>query len=150
MAEAIGVAASIAGLVTITFQITKYAHEIVGSAINAPKEVQELVSELTVLRRNLEPLQSTDSLRFLSISETLDPLETRIAECLNDLERLHAALKKKPKPGTMNQLLWWKHRAKWPLKERETKKCVDTISRLRSNIAFAIQVFVDLSHLLLL
>lgn len=142
MAEPIGLAASIVGLATLVYKVAETAHEIYGEASNADSEIQQFLTELTSLGEILAPLQ--DGQNKLEGVPDLTNINGLISTCTAELQLLHGKLQREPgKTGGFQKLLGGsvlRTRIKWPWSAKETRKCIDTIERLKTSIILALHV----------
>ena len=146
MAEALGVASGIAGILSLTVQITKTIVQFGLDWKNAPKEVQSLMSELQSLKRILSETQTnlifnadfTDafqdrpSVLLSELGPNAPPTtETKrsIMCCKNELESLLDDLKKREK----GHRIGWE-RFKAPFCAKSLQKSIDTVSRRCQNL----------------
>lgn len=148
MAEAIGIAGSIVGMVAVTLHAAKKTCEFINSAKNAPIEVQALVNELQVLSGILEPLERCDShgrraLRLipttddvlLRLNSDLASLQTDLQRFLKTLEDANRATSKFDRMATRGRT-----QVKWPWNEKKTNSCLGTIGRLKIALGIALQM----------
>jgi len=127
MAEAIGLAASVASLVQIAASIVKltysYGTEVINASETHKSYVQEVSSFISVLLHTQHALLESESAglvqpRPVSLSDAI------IASCHQKLKALEVDLQKR------------RNRLAWPFQEKELKKHMDTLTRFR-------QIFSD-------
>lgn len=133
MAEAIGVASGIAGLLSLTITIISISYQYVSNAHSASKSIsaylQELASLKTLLIKLDEMAHSLDTMEtFKERSPALLSM-TSIGQCQMVLDQLHSTLRKQ---STGNLLLSRLNRLTWPFAEVETRRLIETIHRHRS------------------
>lgn len=147
MAEAVGLAGSIAGLVTIAFQVSKAGYEYIGSVKNAQADVKELFNEISSLKKILEPLQKPEEASKLADTPESDPAAPLLAECERFLVKLNDGLQPKGRSQRLfGTLRLSKNSLKWPFKEKETRKGLDMIQRLKGTVVLKLQMSV-ITHL---
>lgn len=135
MAEAIGVAASIAGLVQVIATVYGLIHTYAGGVNRADKDRQELLEELKTLSLLVVHLQDevrenwegSPALQALCSRDGV--LQGCALECAVELKRLEDRFKHK------NRFL---SRLKWPLQAGETKEYVEKIERFKSTVDIAL------------
>ncbi|KAF4456693.1 hypothetical protein F53441_1249 [Fusarium austroafricanum] len=138
MAEAIGLAASIAGLVQLTGAVFKLTTKFCREAKDAPSKAQELATQardlagifenLRLLASSLETRNSDSSLKtehIDSCQSTLDEINKRLDKAQADFDS--------GKPGKR-----FSRRLKWPFSLSETKDLVADLSSHRANLTLAL------------
>ena len=147
MAEAFGIAAGVIAVLQITNSILSicddYKAAVRGASWELPGIQKEMKDLLTVLQ-TLEPLAANvsplDPARFQTLALLSGP-EGLLEACRKEIERLEKRLKSPDwmkRFGPRRQALVQSLR--WPLKEAETKKTLDTISRFREILQMALVV----------
>jgi hypothetical protein len=132
MAEAIGIASGIAGLLSLTITVINTSYQYVSSAHGASKSIsaylQELASLKTLLIKLDEVAHSLDTVEiFRECSPALLSM-TSIDQCQMVLGQLQSKLLKQ---NTGNLLLSHLNRLSWPFAEVETRRLIETIHRHR-------------------
>lgn len=144
MAEAVGLCASIAGLASLAFQISKVGYEYINGIQNARSDIKQLVEEVTNLGKLLEQLQHMEEAGDLAdTSSSSDPLSLLQAECKQFLIPLKAKIGGSPKRRSFRALSMLgisKSSLKWPFKENETRKEIERIERLKSTVSMRMQM----------
>lgn len=143
MAEAVGLCASIAGLATLAFQISKVGYEYINGVQNARSDIKQLVEEVTNLGKLLEQLQHMEEAGDLADTSASDPLSLLQTECKQFLIPLKAKIGGSPKKRssrTLSMLGISKSNLKWPFKENETRKEIERIERLKSTVSMRMQM----------
>lgn len=126
MAEAIGLAASIASILQIAAQITQLSYSYVSDVKNAPKTQKQYLQELSaftdVLFRAEQAIQEAEATGLLPSRPTSLNDEV-LRDCRKNLSALHLDLEKR-----LRRLLW-------PFQEKELKKYIDVLHRFRAIFA---------------
>jgi hypothetical protein len=126
MAEAIGVAASLAGLVTLAVQITKLSYSYVSDVRNAPRTQKQYLQEVSaftdVLLRAEQASQDAEDLGLVA-RRPASLSDSAISDCRKLLNSLQVELEKHSR------------RIFWPLSEKEVRKNIDALQRFRSIFA---------------
>jgi hypothetical protein len=123
MAEAIGVASSIAGLVALAAQIAKLSYGYVQGVKNAPRTqkryLQEVSAFMDVLLRLEESCQDAEVLS-LAVARPASLSPSAIEECRAELKALQNLLER-----------CFSARLLWPLYEKDLKCHIDGLHRFR-------------------
>ena len=147
MAEVLGLTAIIIAVLQMTSSVITVCYDYSAAVKGAPWELSKIKAEMESLRsvlQTLEPLAKQAELtnpvagsRLPTLGLFLGPLK----DCLQEVERLDKKLKTPswsdgfgPKRKALVQVL------RWPLKEAETKKVLENISRFKDTLALAINV----------
>jgi hypothetical protein len=128
MAEALGVASGVAGLLSLTITVVDASYRYVSNVRNASKAVQAYFRELSTLKKVLVQLDEV-----VHNPEITDLLSARrsflstdgIDDCKSELERLHQKLKKRKADNAFNRLTW-------PFAEEDTRKIVEVLHRYQN------------------
>jgi hypothetical protein len=141
MAEAIGIASGIAGLLSLTITVINTSYQYVSSAHGASKSIsaylQELASLKTLLIKLDEVAHSLDTVEiFRECSPALLSM-TSIDQCQMALGQLQSKLLKQ---NTGNLLLSHLNRLSWPFAEVETRRLIETIHRHRCTFETTLSV----------
>ena len=122
MAEAVGVAASIASLVQIAASIAKlsytYGAEVVNARETQKRYVQEVSSFISVLFSTQQALLESES-AGLAGSRPAALSDATIRNCEDELRTLESDLQKRT------------NRFTWPFQEKELKKHIEALGRFR-------------------
>lgn len=149
MAEAVGLAASIAGLVGVALKVTKLCHEHFREAMNAQKEIEQLVSEISLLANLLEPLSTPAEATKISPTSDSDPISQLLQQCTEMLAYLQGELQHlsntggKPDSKTQRFLNFVgssKGSLKWPFKKKDVQERVQNIERLKTAVTLNLQM----------
>ncbi|KAI9780621.1 MAG: hypothetical protein M1816_002782, partial [Peltula sp. TS41687] len=130
-------ASGIAGLVSLTIQVTKITTEFLSSIKEAPHCIRDLRSELTVLTSNLKRLHtflgSEPAGRAFAYTSVLLLTCDTCRRNLRDLDN---------KLGNDSENVFRRalDRTRWPLKEKQTKSIVQDLRAYSQTFAFALTV----------
>ena len=133
MAEVIGIASGIAGLLSLVVTVFDVSCRYVSNARGSSKCVDEYLKELTIfknllirldeLTHNQEPLDVfTGNSSTLLSTLSLDDCHTELEELLLDLQRR----------ARSTSLLRGIHALSWPFSEKETRRIIERLHRYRS------------------
>lgn len=92
MAELIGVAASVIGIVTAALQFSKLSHEAVSSFQSGRRDIRDIQDDLSGLITVLEAIYAQQSANLNS--DKLQPLKEPLTCCKNITQEIHNALEK--------------------------------------------------------
>lgn len=127
MAEAIGFAASIIGVIQLAGQVASLSWGYIGGVRGASKNIRDLASEISGLSSVLAlVLDHADKNSGKSTAlGMLNGEKGPIQKCTEELEKLQVKLKLRDGVrGAFDSLTW-------PLKESETLQCISRIQRLK-------------------
>ncbi|KAG5657930.1 hypothetical protein KAF25_007963 [Fusarium avenaceum] len=138
--EAVSLAASIAGLVTLADLVFRAAVKYHKSVKDAPKEVKALVDEvkdLSLLLHNLSLVEYglTTQPDPAAQANTRPPKPLHLQQCQNLLRRLQSGL---PDLETGSGLQKLQGRLKWPFSISDTKEMLQAIGRHKQTINIAL------------
>lgn len=141
MAEAFGVAAGVIAVIQITSSVLSVCYDYNAVIRDASWELPRIQKELEDLRnvlQKLEPLVRHAEISDPAQLQTLDLLRVPLHTFLEDIKQLGEKLnppewmkKWGPKRKAHMQSL------RWPLKEAETKKTLERISRFKETLQLA-------------
>ena len=149
MAEVIGLAASIAGVITLSAQVTALSYKYLNGVKNASKDINRLINELTSLSGILMALQAGASTNWTtrfsdqnSSHSSTYSIETLIPECTSLIEELRMKLEIKPtsKQDPTKATVGVFRSLMWPVKEKETIEYVQKLERLKTLLTLAISM----------
>ncbi|KAH8152821.1 uncharacterized protein LAJ45_03047 [Morchella importuna] len=129
MAEAIGLAASIIGVVKITGSLVSLGYNYLGGVRDVSNELRKLVDELHSLAQVLLVLRDharDDILLQPTALQRLNDQNGPLPRCALELKTLQGKLE--PKLGLRGMVKY----LLWPLKEKETLQYIDSIERYKS------------------
>ena len=133
MAE-IGFISSIAGLLSLTIQVTAVSHRYFSNVKNASRTVKGYIRELEVFKLvliDLEALAKDPSTRkqLLSVDSTI------ISGCYDELERFRSKLQKRTAGNVLSSAAL---RLTWPFAEEETRGLIDLLHRYQNSFHAAL------------
>jgi len=138
MAEAIGVASGILAFVTVTLHSTKTVCDTLRSVKNAPKDVQEIRTDLEVLRSNLKLLMdSIPNAPLQGLTKPNDELELALTSCADACKRFEKTIEECQKHGK-NGKESKRDAAAWVFKAKEIKDFRDTLSSCKETVLIAL------------
>src|SRR5436190_6814205 len=128
MAEALGVAGSIAGLVSIASQLAKVCYvcyRYLKSARQATDQVKQVIDELGDFRESLQSIEKLYSNRTGPLPSTKE-IGQKLKDCTSEIESFSDSLQLdfKGVRGTIEQL-------KWPKKREMVTAFIDKLQRYR-------------------
>ena len=148
MAEAIGLAASIVGLLGASFTVCNLCGEVKG----AQEDIKQLVSEISSLSSLLEPLSTPAEASKISGSDSIPQL---VQQCTEMLEKLQGELQQHQPDGQSDRTKRFrkfvgssKSSLKWAFKKGGTLERIQKIERLKSAVTLQLQMWVI--HILVL
>ena len=145
MAEALGAASAVAGLLSLSGKVLAEGYDIISTVHRAPKELRELLKEVASLSTLLDHLSSLPD-------ETRDPEYAdarlkdlaqagQIRECEESLLLVRKSIEKcQAVKGEQVKNLG--RRMLWPFKEKETKETLGRLARIRGHLTTAVTVDV--------
>ncbi|KAH0536219.1 hypothetical protein FGG08_006886, partial [Glutinoglossum americanum] len=145
MAEALGVAGSVVGIVSLGIQLTQGLLKYYESWEDQDNDISDMCASLDSLQRTLTILSKTiqPPARFgMSIK---DSVEKNVNRTNGALEKLKGELRKvqgtePPKPGARSTMRRHVRRALYPFREETLSKIQRVVSEARSNLDLALQV----------
>lgn len=143
MAEAVGLAASIGGLVGIASQVCVLCFGYFSEVVSAQADIQQLVSEISSLATLLEPLSKPDQASKISQASDAGSILQLVQQCKEMLEKLQGELELQNRPNKQSDRIAQKFRMtslKWPFKKEDTQKGIQQIERLKSTVALKLQM----------
>jgi ankyrin repeat domain-containing protein 50 len=128
MAEVLGGAASVAGLLGLTITTIQLSHAYSSSVKGSAKAIKAYLSELELLKTVLQEFQKLeeddDNSKYLS---SLDA--SQFHACRKELERLRAKLEQRSHGSSLSKSF---SRFTWPFSEKEIVDAVKALDRFRS------------------
>ncbi|KAJ2931455.1 hypothetical protein H1R20_g5590, partial [Candolleomyces eurysporus] len=135
MAEVIGTASAIAGLLTLAGQIAKFSYTYLSDFQNASKTQRSYLLEISALSDVLlqvESILESEDQTFLS--SVASQLSGMVEKCRKELEDLKNELETRV-VKEYGRFKRFQSDAIWPFKEKEIKSHIDSIHRFRNLIA---------------
>lgn len=143
MAEVLGTASAVAGLISLSGKVLAEGYNYVASVHRAPRELRELLCESAALDTVLGQLQGlSDETRGYNVeSAKLKELVNMgtIRECTESLDLVRRSISR-CQQITGEKANNFGKRVIWPFKEKETKEILARLSRLRSHLTTALTV----------
>ncbi|PTB71314.1 WD40 repeat-like protein [Trichoderma longibrachiatum ATCC 18648] len=140
MAEAIGLAASIIGVVELFAKVAKQCSEYYSGVKNAPQDIQRIRNEAEQTRATFEDLKrllaGPNGGRLSSSQRILKTVEESRLQLQELFSKLEGGLRKRK--GMRARLHLW--RLTWPLKQEEVAGLIDRLQKFRAVIALDLQV----------
>jgi hypothetical protein len=128
MAEAIGLASAIAGLLTLIGQVTKLSYTFLSDIRSASKSQKLYLQEVSALTEVL--LRIEQSLEVQELGVVRPSISTKaLQDCQELLGSLKTSLEKVTESSSRIEKL--KSSVKWPFDENEVKKLVGMLHRYR-------------------
>lgn len=142
MAEAIGLVASVAQLISLSGALLAGGYSFLSTISRAPAEIRTLLTETAAVNSLLGQLQliSEDSTAPAS-RDALQSLERLgvLQECRDTLDFVQRVLEK-CQHEVGKDVQNFGRRLKWPFKEKETKDALQRLHNLRSVLANAVEI----------
>ena len=146
MADAVGLAGSIAGLVGFAAQVSKLLYGCYGEAKDAPEDIKQLASEISSLAGLLEPLSTAAEANRISQtpdSELMSQLVPEFREILEHLKgKLPRQISKQSDTRTRGAMRSLMTCLIWPFKKEDIQKQVQKIERLKATVTVKLQLWV--------
>ena len=136
--DPLSVAASIAGLVSLTIQVSGTIGSYCKAVKDAPRSVQEINQELLLLLSALKQLDTflrTQTLKNNSF-DPLSILTTALISCHDSIDAISSELPIRKQDGKSHAL----DKLKWPFSEKEIQKKLEALRRCTSTFQFALTI----------
>ena len=136
--DPLSVAASIAGLVSLTIQVSGTIGSYCKAVKDAPRSVQEINQELLLLLSALKQLDTflrTQTLKNNSF-DPLSILTTALISCHDSIDAISSELPIRKQDGKSHAL----DMLKWPFSEKEIQKNLEALRRCTSTFQFALTI----------
>ena len=136
--DPISMAASLAGLVSLTLTVSSTIGSYCKSVKNARKDVQEVAQELENMQDLLHQLRQLLRSQQLKtkVFESTSVLATAITVCGNNVKSIFSKVQKLESDGLAG--LWEK--LKWPFTEKEMQKILATLRRCAATFQFSLTI----------
>ena len=131
MADMLGVAAGVAGLVGLALEITQITFRYVNGVKRAPASIANYIQELSALTAVMLRLQEVvDSPESHELSGVAPPSFSPqfLEDCRESMEKLKGKLEQRAKHRGLRLRMEW---SLWPLEEKETLDLATTFHRYR-------------------
>lgn len=136
--DPLSLAASVAGLISITLEFSRIVGSYCKSVKDARKDVLEIAQELTSIRDVLCQLDEVLRSHLLktSIFDQNSGLANALDVCEDNIKRISFKMQNLKHDGPAR--LWEK--LKWPFSEKEMQKVLVTLQRCAATFQFALSV----------
>ena len=148
MAEAVGLAASIVGLVSLAGRVSRLCYSYCGEAKNAPEDIKILATEISSLAELLEQHLTTAEVCDAPQTSSSDWRPQLVDEFIEILQEIRSKL-----PSQINEQSGSKTRIVvgslktsliWPFKKKATRRQIQKIEQMKATIALKLQLWVTL------
>ena len=139
MIDPFTLATGLAGLLSLTIELSKIITDYIGAVNNAPKDAQELFTEISTLAQTLERLVKflrSENEKGNSVDQTSVLCSARNA-CQDQLQSLFQKLVKITEGDKLSQSM---QRFKWPYSEKETRQAVESLHRCTQTFHFSLTI----------
>lgn len=136
--DGVSVASGIAGLITLTLQVTDEVYQYVKAIAERTKNAEEIAQELRLLGEVLSQLQDflfKEKAKGTAFDED-SVLQRSIRDCKVRVERIGDKIK--PKEG--NKLQRTLDKLTWPFKQEQVLQMMENFRRFRSTFEFAVTI----------
>lgn len=139
MAEAIGLAASLAGLIQLSAHVTKLGYSYLGAVKGSSENIRGLLVELSSLCAVLVTLKdyadrNPESSSLQTLNQQDGPIQRCLRELRFELEKLSKILTEITERGVKGMI----NRLKWPLNESETSQIIAMFERHKTLTTLAL------------
>jgi|SRR5579862_6436833 len=145
MAEALGVASGVAGIVSLGIQLTQGLLKYYGSWKDYDNDISDMCASLDSLQRTLTILLETiqPPARFNmcikdSVEKNVDHINEALEQLKDELRKVQGT--EPPEPGARSLMRRHVRRALYPFREETLRKIQRVVSEARSNLDLALQV----------
>ncbi|KAL9110201.1 MAG: hypothetical protein Q9227_005262 [Pyrenula ochraceoflavens] len=135
MAEALGAASAVAGLLSLSGSIIAEGYTFLSTVYRAPKELRDLLREAAALNSVLDQLQSFVDKTSNSGFEDIGVKELGLAELIHECEESLLVVQRSVQRCQAvkgEQVKNLGRRILWPFKEKETKETFDSVSGIET------------------
>ena len=136
--DPLSITAGVAGLVTLTVQVTKSVTSFGRAMIHERQDVQALLKEIETTRsvlQELYPFLSDPKVNSITFQQT-SALEVALRICNETIKSLQQRLDNL----NSNKVSRSFERLRWPLSDKELQKVLQTLGRCTSTFQFALTV----------
>ena len=136
--DPLSMAAGVAGLVSLTLDVSTTLASYCKSVKNARKDVQELAQEMASMHSLLYQLGEflrTQQLKT-KFFESASVLATAIAVCRNNAQKISFKVQRFESDGLAS---FWE-KLKWPFSEKEMQKILTTLRRCAATFQFSLTI----------
>ena len=136
--DPLSVAASVAGLVSLTLDMSLAVSHYYKAVKDASKSIEKIQQELSLMHSTLQQLE--DLLRGPHMSKSSfaqsSVLTTAVNSCIQTIRDISAELAS-PKPDRLSRTY---EALKWPFSEKEVQKRLEALRRFTSTFQFSLNV----------
>ena len=146
MADPVGLAASIVGLIAVASKVSKLCYDYCNEATSVRGDIVQLVSEISSLASLLEPFTTPAEASRISQTSDSDSMSQLVHQCTEVLNQLQGELqcqlnkqsdrKKRDFVGSLKISL------QWPFKKEDTQRRIQKIERLKTTVTLKLQLWV--------
>lgn len=138
MADPLTIATGVAGLLSLTIQITQLTVEYVKGVKKVSADVEEFRQELTALAHVLGLFDEFLKVKASNVAfRDTSVLSAANSSCEQQLQKLLIKLEKNSKGGRISRAV---DRLKWPFDEKEHHKAVEDLHRYVQTFQFALTI----------
>lgn len=138
--DPLSVAASVAGLASLSIELSLLIGRYYISVKNASRDIQDIQSELESLSATLKRVEEvlrSDSIRSnTSLFTSSSVLVSALNACKSKIREMSLILEK-PDKGSLSRA--WE-RLKWPFNEKEVRKFLEALRRYTATFQFSLNV----------
>jgi hypothetical protein len=137
--DGLSIAASVAGVVSLTLEVTQILHNYYSNVESAPKDIENLKREVEALSKVLEQLETflnRGGVKGNSFDQTASVLASTIKDCKNTLDNLKKGLTMPIREGIPKVL----GRLIWPFRKDQVQKMVDSLTRYNQIFQFSLTI----------
>ena len=128
----------IAGLLSLTIELTKTTREYLDGVKNAPSAINETLDQVNSLQSVLQQLAKflDEHLEDFTISKS-SVLHSVTTSCQCQLKEFQTRLLKQTEGSKVAQVI---HRIKWPLSEKENQQIIGRLHQYQETFHFALTI----------
>lgn len=136
--DPLSVAASVAGLVALTLEVSRRVGSFYQAAKEAPNRIRDVQEELSLIHSVLQQLNSLlQSAEMKTSSFALSSVLTKpLTSCAGSVESISAKLQR-PKQGSLSRA---KEAFRWPFNEKDIVQILETLRRHTSTFQFSLTI----------
>ncbi|KAF8253364.1 hypothetical protein K440DRAFT_249243 [Wilcoxina mikolae CBS 423.85] len=138
------VSTGMAGLLSLTIEITKLLGGYISGVNEAPKQAQELLKEISALDAVLNQLVSflriDDAKKNLGNFDQTSVLQSVIAICQRDIQGIYQKLARLWVGDSNNRFQRLMDSAKWPFEQTECRQVIETLRSCVQTFHFSLTI----------
>jgi len=137
--DGLSIAASIAGIASLTLEVTHILYKYYSDVESAPKDIESLKREAEALSKVLKQLEiflNREGVKGNSFDQTASVLASTLKDCRTTLDNLEKGLTRSIKesfPKVFGRLMW-------PFRKDQVEKMVDSLRRYNQIFQFSLTV----------